>query len=175
MMKSMGPKMLPWGTPDVTGRSLELWPWTLTAKSHESPGNYPCGAPKCKTCLILMVTDEFSSHVFKVKFRASCKSSNVIYLITCRRCGLQYVGETGQPLHLRVNGHRHDITHRKTDESPVAKHFNSGIHTESDMAVMAIELVRSRDACLRKIRESRWIRTLGTSSPSGMNLRVDGL
>ena len=115
-----------------------------------------------------MVTDEFSSHttgkVFKVKFCASCKSSNVIYLITCRRCGLQYVDETGQSLHLRVNGHQYDITHRKTDESPVAEHFNSGTHTESDMAVMAIDFVRSRDACLQKIQESRWIRTLGTSS-----------
>ena len=105
-----------------------------------------------------MATDEFSSHttgkVFKVNFRASCKSSNVIYLITCRRCGLQYVGETGQALHMRLNGHRYDITHRRTEESPVAEHFNSGAHKESDMAVMVIELARSRDACLRKIRES---------------------
>ena len=126
-----------------------------------------------------MATDEFSSHmtgkVFKVKFRASCKSSKVIYLITCRRCGLQYVGETGQALHMRTNGHRYDIAHRKTEDSPVAEHFSSGTHIEADMAVMAIEFTQSHDACLRKIRESRWIRTLGTSSPLGLNLRVDGL
>ena len=82
---------------------------TLTSTSHEPPGNFPCGASKCKTCQILRATDEFFSHttgqVFKLKFRASCKSSNVIYLITCRRCSLQYVGETGQALHMRVNGH----------------------------------------------------------------------
>ena len=30
-------------------------------------------------------------------------------------------------------------------------------------------------SCLRKIRESRWIRTPGTSYPLGMNLRVDSL
>ena len=51
-----------------------------------------------------MVTEEFPSYttgkVFKVRFRASRKSSNVLYLITCRRCGLQYVGEMGQPLHM---------------------------------------------------------------------------
>ena len=28
-----------------------------------------------------------------------CKKSNVIYLLQCKRCGLLYVGETGQPLH----------------------------------------------------------------------------
>ena len=66
---------------------------TLTAKTYESPGNRPCGAAQCKTCPILMTTDEFTSHktgqVFKMKSAASCKSSNIVYLISCRRCGHQ--------------------------------------------------------------------------------------
>ena len=126
-----------------------------------------------------MATDEFSSHttgeVVKVKFHVSCKSSNIIYLSTCRRCDLQYVGETGQPLHMRINGHLYDIAHLRTEDSPVAEHFNSGTYEESDMAVMTIEFARSSDACLRKIKESSWIKTLGTAFPLGMNLRVDGL
>ena len=68
-----------------------------TSMPCEPPGNHSCGAPTCKTCPILVTSDEFSSHTtgksFKVKIQASCKSSNVIYLITCRRCGHQYVGE----------------------------------------------------------------------------------
>ena len=92
----------------------------LTSMPHELPGNYLCGTPTCKTCPILVTSDEFFSHTtgkfFKVKIRASCESSNLIYLTTCRRYGQQYVGETGQPFHLRVNGHRFDIVHRRTDE-----------------------------------------------------------
>ena len=65
---------------------------TLTTMPRELPGNYLCGVSRCKTCPIQMATDKFSSHttgkVFKVKFHASCKSSNVVCLITCRRCGL---------------------------------------------------------------------------------------
>ena len=57
----------------------------------------------------------------------------------------------------------------------MAEHFNSGAHKESDMAVVVTELALSHDVCLRKIREGRWIRTLGTLSPAGMNLRVDSL
>ena len=57
---------------------------TLASTLHESPGNRPCGAIRCKTCPILLATDEFSSHatgeVFKVNTKASCKSSNIIYL-----------------------------------------------------------------------------------------------
>ena len=59
--------------------------------------------------------------------------------------------------------------------SPVAEHFNGGAHSESDMTVMVIELSTSRDPCLRKVKEGRWIRTLETSFPSEMNHRVDNL
>ena len=90
----------------------------LTPIPSEMPGNYPCRAPRCKTCPVLRDMDDFSSHTtgqfYKVKFRASCRSSNIVCLITCRRCSLLYVGETSQPLCVRVNGHRWDITHRRT-------------------------------------------------------------
>ena len=153
---------------------------SLKPAIQNEPGNRPCGAARCKTCPILLATDVFSSHStgeqFQVKVTASCKSSSVIYLITCKRCGQQYVGETGQPLHCRINiNHRFDIAHRRTDESPVAEHFNNGAHSLADMTVMVIDAVYSHDSCLRKIRESRWIRTLKTSIPLGMNLRVDSL
>ena len=35
----------------------------------------------------------------------NCSTSNCIYLITCCRCGLQYVGETVQSLRDRFSGH----------------------------------------------------------------------
>ena len=140
---------------------------------------YLCGASRCKTCPILVTSDKFPSHTtgksYKVKTQASCKSSNVVYLILCWRCGQQYVGEMGQLLHLRVNGHKFDIAHRRTNEFPVSKHFNIRPHTLADMSVMVIERARSQDPCLSRIRESRWIRTLGTSFPLGMNLREDSL
>ena len=126
-----------------------------------------------------MATDEFTSHktsqVFKMKSAAFCKSSNIVYLITCRRCGQQYVGKTGQPLHPRIDSHRFNIVHRRTEESLVAEHFNGTGHTLADMTVMTIDPLYSHDPCLRKMRESRWIRTLVTSHPFGMNLRVDSL
>ena len=98
---------------------------SLTITGQEPPGNRPCGAAGCKTCPILTSTDEFTSHttnqMFKINFVTSCKSFNIIiYLITCRRCGQQYVGKTGQPLHRRIIGHCFNITHWKTEESPVA-------------------------------------------------------
>ena len=120
--------------------------------------------------------DEFSSHItekfYKMKCPASFKSSNIVYLITCRRCGLQY---TGKPLHARTNDHLSDIMHQRTDVSPVVEHFNSGAHSVSDMTVMAIKLSTNLDPYPRKVKEGRWIGTLETSFPCGMNLWVDSL
>ena len=66
----------------------------FTSTPRELPGSYLCGAPRCKTCLILMTSNKFSSHTtgksFKIKIRTSCKSSNVIYLITCTMCCQNY-------------------------------------------------------------------------------------
>ena len=98
-----------------------------------------------------------------------------IYFITRRRRALQYVRDTGQPLHMRINGHQYDFALRRTKDFPMVEHFSSETHQESDMVVTATELARSRDTSLRKIRESRWIRTLGTSIPPEMNLRDDSL
>ena len=48
--------------------------------------------------------------------------------MTCKKCGLQYVGETENTLHARMNGHRSDIRTRKT-EKPVAVYFCQQNHT----------------------------------------------
>ena len=92
-----------------------------------------------------MAMDEFSSHKtggnFKLKIKASCKFSNVIYLITCRRCDQQYVGKTGQPLHRQINSHRFDIANGRTDESPVAEHFIGDSYSTADMIVMVIDQI----------------------------------
>ena len=80
----------------------------------------------------------------------------------------KYIGETGQLLHRMINGHRYNITHRNTEESPVALQFNGEGHILADMTVMAIDKIYSHHSCLCKVRESRWIRTLGTSWTSGL-------
>ena len=44
--------------------------------------------------------------------------------------------------------------------SPVAKRFNKGAHSVSDMTVIVIEVSPSRDLCLQKVKEGMWIRTV---------------
>ena len=78
---------------------------------------------------MLLATDLFSSHMtveqLKVIIRATYKSSFAVCLITGRRCGQQYMGETGKLLHCKINSHPFDIMHWITKNSPMVAHFDS--------------------------------------------------
>ena len=54
---------------------------------------------------------------FRVKATADCGTSNVVYLIECRRCAFQYVGETENALRVRLTGHRSDLKAPKNWEA----------------------------------------------------------
>ncbi len=97
------------------------------------------------------------------------RSRNLVYLISCAKCGMQYVGETEQALHLRMNGHRSDIRTKKVDK-PVAAHFCQEDHSLEDLEVKGIEQIRNNGTQWGRERESYWIFTLRTLAPEGMNL-----
>ena len=50
--------------------------------------------------------------------------------------GLQYVRETGQPLHFRTNNHSFNIAHGRIDESRVEAHFTNESHTKADLLAL---------------------------------------
>ena len=106
---------------------------------------------------------------FRAKATADCGTSNVVYLIECRRCAIQYVGETENALHVRLTGHRSDIKHRRI-EKPVAKHFSLPDHSMEDLKLMVIEKIHREDSEYRKRKESRWIEMIRSRTPDGLNL-----
>ena len=148
--------------------SAQLKP-TEFAPAH---GSAACGGSRCLTCQHIQTGTTVRSstgRIHQVRATATCKTRNVIYLIECKCCRLQYVGETKNPLHIRLNGHRNDIKHHNI-EKPVAAHFCSPNHTLSDFTIMVLEQMRSQDDLLRKRRESFWIHLLGSLHPTGLNV-----
>lgn len=131
---------------------------------------YPCRERRCKTCDYIMETNQFTSHstkeVFKVEHPISCQTKHLVYLIQCKRCGQQYVGETGNTLNTRMIRHRYDIRHMETS-CGVAEHFCKKDHSVDDLQVMGIE-AGLEDAQRRKQREKHWKDTLDTLK-NGMN------
>ena len=87
-------------------------------------------------------------------------TENIIYLITCRKCGIQYVGETGK----RLNNHRNRL--KKLSCQYLYQHFNSDGHTEDDISIVPIEEVKLTPtdkislSAKRLEREDFWYREL---------------
>ena len=91
----------------------------------------PCGKARCKTCKMInptQIAKSASGARIKLRCNTSCKTINVGYLITCTKCGKQYVGETGDHVNQRMNGHRDDWKHKRFERSPVAEHFCNAFH-----------------------------------------------
>ena len=91
-------------------------------------------------------------------------------MISCKKCRVQYVGETENALHVRMNGHRSNIHTKKTNK-PVAAHFCQSDHSVEDLEVRGIEKIHEDHPAKRRERESYWIFTLKTLAPEGMNLQ----
>ncbi|XP_072048770.1 uncharacterized protein [Amphiura filiformis] len=146
----------------------------------QSRGFQPCN--KCAACehkhntcctQHTVSSQDFSSYVtgqhFNINHPLNCLSTNVIYLINCKKCGQQYVGETKRALKTRLLEHCGDTKHNR--DKPVARHFNKPNHTCDDIQIMAIDRPSSTNYFHRLALESKWINILQTSAPLGMNVK----
>lgn len=104
---------------------------------------------------------------FELKHNCDCNSSNIVYLITCLKCELQYVGETKNKLRDRMNGHRSAVHLNK--DTPIGIHFNSPNHNLTHLRIIPIELLPSLSITQRRSREQYWQLKIGTLFPQGLN------
>jgi len=138
---------------------------------------HACRSPgTCKYCNKLdksgTITSTHTMRKHKSMKNVTCRSSNLIYCITCQSCGIQYVGETKNTLMTRFQSHFWHINCKKT-ETPVGIHFNKpghkGIH---DVKIHVLDFIHANPATSLELRlktEKRWIHRLRTSEPLGLN------
>ena len=83
-------------------------------------GTHKCGSTRCEVCDYLDEIGYFKRTGFAKKYSINCNfncnSSNVVYLMTCGICGLQYVGSTTTKFRARFNNHKSRMRrHRNLD------------------------------------------------------------
>lgn len=151
-----------------------------TPSTHPTPkisrqktqGCNRCVNTRCKACNYIVPSCSFtSSHNFKnfsVRGSINCKTCNIVYLVTCRKCRQQYIGETSRPLADRINDHLSAIRLRK--QTPIGLHFNDRGHSINHFSIIGIEQFNERDPpAMRRIKESVWQNLLQTAYPNGIN------
>ena len=112
----------------------------------------------------------------------NCKSKNIVYLLICKKCNIQYVGETGQSFNIRNNSHRSSTinTQRHTGCPIIHEHFTEGQCKGQEYWCHIIEKIpdtgtEKQQKDKRKTREGFWIRELRTIYPYGLNSRLDNM
>ena len=152
-----------------------LMPSILPTVSYDSDaGSHKC-AKKCIVCdTHLVETKIFSSKVtgetFTIRKKMPCQSSNIIYLLFCELCKVQYVGQTKTTLQTRFYNHRSDIKKNSGKKKTlVTEHFNLPNHNRTNMRCLPIEQVFSSDNTKLDERENFWMYKLKTLTPFGLN------
>ena len=112
----------------------------------------------------------------------NCHSPNVVYLLTCSNCKLQYVGETALKISERFNWHRSCFKYPAHYGfcNRLSNHFSEGLCKNANYSVQIIEklegdgrternALNSQVTSLRKARETHWMLKLRTVYPFGLN------
>ena len=107
----------------------------------------------CLTCkaldtkLYIKSTSINTYHNLKIKSTISCKTRNVIYVITCTRCKAQYTGMTTQPLYNRFSTHMREMFSKRPPnwiQTCLYRHFQKKHHVPSDARVQPVEWIEDR-------------------------------
>jgi hypothetical protein len=105
-----------------------------------------CNATRCRYCPKLNRTGKICSKTTEASFECmkniSCRSSNLIYCISCTVCNIQYVGQTSPRVKDRFVHHFLDI--EKGDPiKPVSRHFSqkghNGVH---DLEITVLKFIK---------------------------------
>ena len=142
-------------------------------------GTHKCGSTRCEVCDYLDESSCFKrtdfAREYSINYNFNCNSSNVVYLLTCKICKLQYVGSTTTKFRTRFNNHKSRMRrHRNLDQAQrdqddlLYRHFwsdgHNGLH---DMKIQLIDRVNKIEDLRDK--EGQWAYRLNTLSPYGLN------
>ena len=179
---------------DIFSSTNDIETLTYACGNGNNTHIYRCKNNKCKFKFDFFPTDKILSTVTKRLFDCvippgtiylDCHSPNVIYLLTCNRCHLQYVGETAQKLNERFNFHKTGFRHptKHGHCRILSTHFNEGLCKGATYKVQILEKLQgngrtARGALdpsitqFRKSKETEWIRRLRTAYPYGLNDKI---
>lgn len=115
------------------------------------------------------VQNKSTKQVFPTHPSGSGNTKNCVYLITCHKCGSQYVGETGNTILMRMAQHKYNITKQKETHTYLVQHFLE--HGWESFRVLVLQASPLWTVPQRKRAEKIWMLNLSTRHPNGLNER----
>ena len=147
----------------------------LFNSNQGNKGNVHCKSNRCNFCNYVIASSSFTGHTTKrsyhINYQLDCNSNNVVYLITCKVCGLRYVGSTSTKFRLRFNNHKSRLRAHsrksnidKESDDFVYKHFHGpGHHGLQDVSIQIIDKIHNNEKLV--VKEGEWAYRLQTLKP----------
>ena len=141
-----------------------------------------CGNSRCYVCKSISITDEFNSFTtkktYKINHSFDCNDNCLIYLLSYKACGKQYIGNTKDQFRSRWNNQKSDVRKPESDNVENLKqkflqsHFLQSDHQVflKDGEVWLIDKTQTSDPAKK---EFYWMRTLRTLYPDDLNIESD--
>ena len=160
-------------------RGRNLRDMLIKAKIHNDNANdtklQVCKKPDCTICPQVKSEEVISSislNKFITPTKVTCKTHNVVYLLTCSVCQKQYVGETKRQFLVRYKEHSKDLEYNR--EKPIVRHvLEHGEHNTRLIPQILEVIKRNPDlestTTFRRTREAHWIYALRSMAPEGLN------
>ena len=133
------------------------------AKFGKDPnqGAFKCNLdPRCLCCHDIKETNIVHfpevSGTFHIRSTMTCVSKNLIYKMTCLGCNLSYIGETGDELKNRTNGHRAGIMNENQLEVDIHIH-RCTTNLQKKFEIIPFYKVKEDNILLRRAKESYFI------------------
>ena len=140
-------------------------------------GMHKCNKIKCSVCDFVKVGSQVSATATKAKIDISrpvdCQTRNIVYCVTCKKCGEQYIGETEKSLQERTRQHLRHITNKKINHA-LGDHFNKPGHSISDFQITVLLKIAKNDMRMRTRKEKDLI-TLFDTKDNGINRKQGGV
>ena len=128
---------------------------SLSTLTFKSKMKNICNNTKCRYCPLLdksgSITCKVTGQVFPCMKNITCKSSNLIYCITCRKCGKQYVGQTKRKILQRFQGHFYNVKCANQNDA-IGIHFSQENHRGTrDFKIQVLEFISLPPQSIRSL------------------------
>ena len=137
-------------------------------------GTFCCGKNSCETCRNIKQTDTSESFVtkkvYKINLSFNCGSNCLIYLFSCKVCGIQYIGSARDRFRLRWNNYKSCQRNAADGGTPNQNYFHQHFLSDGHNGVMnncEIIFIGKTDSLDPTRRGFFWMRVLKTIAPLG--------
>ena len=96
-----------------------------------------------------------------INVSANCQTTNCIYLLGCKRCPLQYIGESERSIKERFLEHKGYVTNNNLSKA-TGSHFNQKGHKIRELEITILEKIFNPEPQFRKQREKMYINKFNT-------------